>query len=85
MYAIRSYYDRAQGDAAALPDHQRRTRLVAEKQRQVTGKQLGPHVEGERGVGLAVDAQEDVSRITSYNVCYTKLLRARAAAGGTAR
>ena len=35
-------------------------------------------VDVEEGVGAGLVAEEDVvARITSYNVCYTKLLRAR--------
>ena len=65
MYAIRSYYDPTrQGDAIRLTETTGRHRRRADAD-------TGGH-EGRLGV---VGHRIFVDRITSYNVCYTKLLR----------
>ena len=81
MYAIRSYYDQdvARHDVRADPDdaplievHQRLFRHVGDLARDLLLAPLGvPHVQLEL---LNVDRAVRI-RITSYNVCYTKLLR----------
>ena len=68
MYAIRSYYDADAANAKTkiengfdLTDYDKRTMSFAKEY----SKQL-----------LAIDINIDIdARITSYNVCYTKLLR----------
>ena len=79
MYAIRSYYGSAVGRRAATLE-QERDRLVeevtsfralaeqAEELRQLSGLQAPD---------LGSVRPAEVYRITSYNVCYTKLLRIR--------
>src|SRR4029450_12743081 len=56
----------ARRDPAAEPDREYRPRIGVSKQRQVTRHELRGHVRARGGIGLSVDAQEDVVALTNH-------------------
>ena len=79
MYAIRSYYEPVAERSAAPPSAltlagpERRTRPLAEDVGEVLDAVVTVRSGGGHGSGFFIS--HDGYRITSYNVCYTKLLR----------
>ena len=69
MYAIRSYYARLIGVAKA-------------KELILTGDYISATEAEKLGLVNKVVSSEELIRITSYNVCYTKLLRLQSSCRG---
>ena len=78
MYAIRSYYEQQpkfNDDKAIFVTQGKSVEVVI----QLTSQKITPEKKTEESVEEESDTQDDQQseehRITSYNVCYTKLLR----------
>ena len=73
MYAIRSYYVYSEDLTHIITEegiaHLVRCRTPEEREQAIRG------VAGYTPVGMGRDKRAVENRITSYNVCYTKLLR----------
>ena len=86
MYAIRSYYELLNQPGGVLISDQRGHEALDDAK--VAGELARGRVVGDdrpqrsQRVGDATLVGKDLLRITSYNVCYTKLLRASESSGG---
>ena len=76
MYAIRSYYDLSYRDKWQTQQRQMLALIDASDLEPALQAQLKTQLQSYQRDFLAlVDAKRALGRITSYNVCYTKLLR----------
>ena len=74
MYAIRSYYVNIQDINELLCEIAQRLNLISLDAIEALWRRAS---QGNKWVFCKVIIESDASRITSYNVCYTKLLRGK--------
>ena len=83
MYAIRSYYDHLQGARWFIKSLMSRNETILRVATKIVEYQRGFFEHGEEAMKPLVLRDIAEARITSYNVCYTKLLRSLMGVFGT--